>query len=299
MSMQAIDIASWTVEKFEKSRQNLLDKFKDISEKIEDINSKSSVASQATDTYERALCDEKIASLDVLAFVEIEVFDNDIDNHLFGEISKIIEDAVDDEVEEMVSAETVQDYKRQLTPSRLQRSCELEKSTVLSDEILVDSEAAVTIRCMEIYDDMCLSAAAVSERSRKKQNENQNLLYIINSKYRFQQDLAENHANESVLYTIALVSAVKDGSKPSLSEYKEKVISNLNKGINALVSSDKPAVSIKVFNTAHMTLDDCKRQLDELDTPAAKNTKLTIEAIQDVYKEKTAEIEKLYESQIE
>lgn len=301
MNMQALDIAKWTPEKFEESRNFLIKKYEDVSNKVSAADSKIATANNVVDTYEKNMCDENIAALDVLAFVQIEVFDNDIENYLFGEISKIIEEAVNEEIDEMVNASSEKDFKRQITPSRLIKSCEIEKERIFSNDITKElgNEASITIRCMEIYNEMCQDIESISERSQKKVEENQQLLYLISSKYRFQENVSENHINENALYTIALVSNIKDGSKPSLSDYKSKIVENLNKGINSLVSSTNIKTSIQVFDTARMSLEDCKNYLNDINTPVAKNAKLTIEAVQDIYQERVSEINKLYENVLE
>lgn len=297
MNMQTININDWNPEIFENKRTLLLDKFQGSIEKVKKADSHIATAKDIIKNYEDSFCDDKISSLDVLAFVEIDVNNKDVDNYLFGEISKIIEASVDEEVSEMINASTEKDFKRQITPSRLIRSAEVDKNNILSNDIMneMGDDAAVTIRCMELYNDVCNESIELSEETKKKQRENQQFLYIINTKMRLDEAIAENHIHDTSLYSIALVSVVKDGSKPSLSNYREEIVSRINKGLNLLATTTDVKASIKIFNSAENSLEQCKKYLDNLDTSTAKNTKLTIEAIQDTLKDKMIKIDTLYE----
>lgn len=287
----------FTPEVFEQTRKDIIDNLKNVSEDVKSADSKIATAEKALKDYDLAMCDSKIESLDVLAFVEIQVFDIDVDNSLFGEISKVVEDSVSQEINEMMEASTSVDFKRQITPSRLIKSSELEKSKIFSEDIMgeLSDDAYITIQCIQMYNDICQDAVSISERTRKKQLENQQLLYLINSSMMSNPGKTENHLQDSVAYTVALVSSVKDGSRPSLTAYKEKLSDSLNKGINALISSKDIKSSVKVFDSTNLSIQQCKDYLDTSDNPSAKNTKLTLEAVQAICKDKAKDIEQLYQ----
>lgn len=291
---------SITVETFEETRQNLLDKYSGVSDRIEKANNRIEVASELDEFFKNSDFEKEISNIDVVAFVGISVMDKGVENNLFGEVSSIIENAISSELDEVMEPSTDTSYRKQMTPVRLVECSSEEKRQILSSDILddLDEVSVMTIRCMEMYNDICQDSKSVSERSRKKMQENQNLLYIITSKIRFNDAYAESHMKDSSLYTVALVSNIKDGTRPDIAKYKSKILSSINTGISKLTGEKNIKNAIKIFDASNTSLGKSGKYLETINSPSAETAKDTINALQEIYKEKLREIKNLYEKEL-
>ena len=285
-----------TVEDFEKNRDELVEKFNTEMEKFHGVEDDLGIADDIeTDCIELDFL-SKFDNLDSVAFIQIDIAEKDNSSQLFGEISKAVEEAIDIEINEITNVND-KTAGAQATPSILRANYVLKKKRIV-DEVLLNlngknmEQNMMTLRCMDIYSEMAQTTEAISERTKKKMKEHEQILLFIGVTPKANENSSEAQLTEVVSYTIAVVSNLKDGTVPDVERYKGKVVDLINKSVNNVVGSTDIKATLRSFEDVADTLTSCKEQIEG--TPHSKNFINTINAIENICQNQKEKINDLY-----
>lgn len=282
----------------ELSRDKLIKNVNKCEDKLTSINQRNQNAITADNIIKNSDIDNKILSLDTLAFIEIEIFDKEFDNSLFGEISKVIEDCINEELNEINDTYNKDSFIRNITPFKMLISTDLEKNNLLDNMFLNDDNTLTTLKYMEIYNELNQDVASISKRSEEKVKENEKILLFMNANIQIKEQTSENYMKNSILYTAALTSSIKDNSNPNIDIYRKNVIENINKSINALITSKDINASIKIMDSGGKYIENCQEQLKDINSDIANKTKEIMNVIKETYQEKLPEIKETFSNEL-
>ena len=285
-----------TLEDFEKSRDEMIEKFNKGMEYLSDFENDLEVADKVEDDCLSLDFLSKLENLDSVAFIQVDVMNKNNSNQLFGEISKAVEDAIDSEINDIINTNE-KNVSAQATPNILRNNYAITKKRV-TNEMLVNiddpsyEQNMMTVRCMDIYSEMAQTTDAISERTKKKMEEHQRFMMFIGVVPKPNAEMSEAQLSEVVSYTIAVVSNIKDGTVPDINKYKNKVVELLNNSTNRVIDSADITATLKSFNDVSKTLTDCKEQL--ANNPQSKNFATAITAIENICNNQKDKIGELY-----
>ena len=285
-----------TLEDFEKSRDEMIEKFNKGMEYLSDFENDLEVADKVEDDCLSLDFLSKLENLDYVAFIQVDVMNKNNSNQLFGEISKAVEDAIDSEVNDIINTNE-KNVSAQATPNILRNNYAIKKKRVINEMLFnVDDPSyeqnMMTVRCMDIYSEMAQTTDAISERTKKKMEEHQRFMMFIGVVPKPNAEMSEAQLSEVVSYTIAVVSNIKDGTVPDINKYKNKVVELLNNSTNRVIDSADITATLKSFNDVSKTLTDCKEQL--ANNPQSKNFVTAITAIENICNNQKDKIGELY-----
>lgn len=285
-----------TLEDFEKSRDEMIEKFNKGMEYLSDFENDLEVADKVEDDCLSLDFLSKLENLDSVAFIQVDVMNKNNSNQLFGEISKAVEDAIDSEVNDIINTNE-KNVSAQATPNILRNNYAIKKKRVINEMLFnVDDPSyeqnMMTVRCMDIYSEMAQTTDAISERTKKKMEEHQRFMMFIGVVPKPNAEMSEAQLSEVVSYTIAVVSNIKDGTVPDINKYKNKVVELLNNSTNRVIDSADITATLKSFNDVSKTLTDCKEQL--ANNPQSKNFATAITAIENICNNQKDKIGELY-----
>ena len=285
-----------TLEDFEKSRDEMIEKFNKGMEYLSDFENDLEVADKVEDDCLSLDFLSKFENLDSVAFIQVDVMNKNNSNQLFGEISKAVEDAIDSEVNDIINTNE-KNVSAQATPNILRNNYAIKKKRVINEMLFnVDDPSyeqnMMTVRCMDIYSEMAQTTDAISERTKKKMEEHQRFMMFIGVVPKPNAEMSEAQLSEVVSYTIAVVSNIKDGTVPDINKYKNKVVELLNNSTNRVIDSADITATLKSFNDVSKTLTDCKEQL--ANNPQSKNFVTAITAIENICNNQKDKIGELY-----
>lgn len=285
-----------TLEDFEKSRDEMIEKFNKGMEYLSDFENDLEVADKVEDDCLSLDFLSKLENLDSVAFIQVDVMNKNNSNQLFGEISKAVEDAIDSEVNDIINTNE-KNVSAQATPNILRNNYAIKKKRVINEMLFnVDDPSyeqnMMTVRCMDIYSEMAQTTDAISERTKKKMEEHQRFMMFIGVVPKPNAEMSEAQLSEVVSYTIAVVSNIKDGTVPDINKYKNKVVELLNNSTNRVIDSADITATLKSFNDVSKTLTDCKEQL--ANNPQSKNFVTAITAIENICNNQKNKIGELY-----
>ena len=285
-----------TLEDFEKSRDEMIEKFNKGMEYLSDFENDLEVADKVEDDCLSLDFLSKLENLDSVAFIQVDVMNKNNSNQLFGEISKAVEDAIDSEVNDIINTNE-KNVSAQATPNILRNNYAIKKKRVINEMLFnVDDPSyeqnMMTVRCMDIYSEMAQTTDAISERTKKKMEEHQRFMMFIGVVPKPNAEMSEAQLSEVVSYTIAVVSNIKDGTVPDINKYKNKVVELLNNSTNRVIDSADITATLKSFNDVSKTLTDCKKQL--ANNPQSKNFATAITAIENICNNQKDKIGELY-----
>ena len=285
-----------TLEDFEKSRDEMIEKFNKGMEYLSDFENDLEVADKVEDDCLSLDFLSKLENLDSVAFIQVDVMNKNNSNQLFGEISKAVEDAIDSEVNDIINTNE-KNVSAQATPNILKNNYAIKKKRVINEMLFnVDDPSyeqnMMTVRCMDIYSEMAQTTDAISERTKKKMEEHQRFMMFIGVVPKPNAEMSEAQLSEVVSYTIAVVSNIKDGTVPDINKYKNKVVELLNNSTNRVIDSADITATLKSFNDVSKTLTDCKEQL--ANNPQSKNFVTAITAIENICNNQKDKIGELY-----
>ena len=285
-----------TLEDFEKSRDEMIEKFNKGMEYLSDFENDLEVADKGEDDCLSLDFLSKLENLDSVAFIQVDVMNKNNSNQLFGEISKAVEDAIDSEVNDIINTNE-KNVSAQATPNILRNNYAIKKKRVINEMLFnVDDPSyeqnMMTVRCMDIYSEMAQTTDAISERTKKKMEEHQRFMMFIGVVPKPNAEMSEAQLSEVVSYTIAVVSNIKDGTVPDINKYKNKVVELLNNSTNRVIDSADITATLKSFNDVSKTLTDCKEQL--ANSPQSKNFVTAITAIENICNNQKDKIGELY-----
>lgn len=285
-----------TLEDFEKSRDEMIEKFNKGMEYLSDFENDLEVANKVEDDCLSLDFLSKLENLDSVAFIQVDVMNKNNSNQLFGEISKAVEDAIDSEVNDIINTNE-KNVSAQATPNILRNNYAIKKKKVINEMLFnVDDPSyeqnMMTVRCMDIYSEMAQTTDAISERTKKKMEEHQRFMMFIGVVPKPNAEMSEAQLSEVVSYTIAVVSNIKDGTVPDINKYKNKVVELLNNSTNRVIDSADITATLKSFNDVSKTLTDCKEQL--ANNPQSKNFATAITAIENICNNQKDKIGELY-----
>ena len=285
-----------TLEDFEKSRDEMIEKFNKGIEYLSDFENDLEVADKVEDDCLSLDFLSKLENLDSVAFIQVDVMNNNNSNQLYGEISKAVEDAIDSEVNDIINTNE-KNVSAQATPNILRNNYAIKKKGVINEMLFnVDDPSyeqnMMTVRCMDIYSEMAQTTDAISERTKKKMEEHQRFMMFIGVVPKPNAEMSEAQLSEVVSYTIAVVSNIKDGTVPDINKYKNKVVELLNNSTNRVIDSADITATLKSFNDVSKTLTDCKEQL--ANNPQSKNFVTAITAIENICNNQKDKIGELY-----
>ena len=285
-----------TLEDFEKSRDEMIEKFNKGMEYLSDFENDLEVADKVEDDCLSLDFLSKLENLDSVAFIQVDVMNKNNSIQLFGEISKAVEDAIDSEVNDIINTNE-KNVSAQATPNILRNNYAIKKKRVINEMLFnVDDPSyeqnMMTVRCMDIYSEMAQTTDAISERTKKKMEEHQRFMMFIGVVPKPNAEMSEAQLSEVVSYTIAVVSNIKDGTVPDINKYKNKVVELLNNSTNRVIDSADITATLKSFNDVSKTLTDCKEQL--ANNPQSKNFATAITAIENICNNQKDKIGELY-----
>lgn len=285
-----------TLEDFEKSRDEMIEKFNKGMEYLSDFENDLEVADKVEDDCLSLDFLSKLENLDSVAFIQVDVMNKNNSNQLFGEISKAVEDAIDSEINDIINTNE-KNVSAQATPNILRNNYAIKKKRVINEMLFnVDDPSyeqnMMTVRCMDIYSEMAQTTDAISERTKKKMEEHQRFMMFIGVVPKPNAEMSEAQLSEVVSYTIAVVSNIKDGTVPDINKYKNKVVELLNNSTNRVIDSADITATLKSFNDVSKTLTDCKEQL--ANNPQSKNFVTAITAIENICNNQKDKIGELY-----
>ena len=285
-----------TLEDFEKSRDEMIEKFNKGMEYLSDFENDLEVADKVEDDCLSLDFLSKLENLASVAFIQVDVMNKNNSNQLFGEISKAVEDAIDSEVNDIINTNE-KNVSAQATPNILRNNYAIKKKRVINEMLFnVDDPSyeqnMMTVRCMDIYSEMAQTTDAISERTKKKMEEHQRFMMFIGVVPKPNAEMSEAQLSEVVSYTIAVVSNIKDGTVPDINKYKNKVVELLNNSTNRVIDSADITATLKSFNDVSKTLTDCKEQL--ANNPQSKNFVTAITAIENICNNQKDKIGELY-----
>lgn len=285
-----------TLEDFEKSRDEMIEKFNKGMEYLSDFENDLEVADKVEDDCLSLDFLSKLENLDSVAFIQVDVMNKNNSNQLFGEISKAVEDAIDSEINDIINTNE-KNVSAQATPNTLRNNYAIKKKRVINEMLFnVDDPSyeqnMMTVRCMDIYSEMAQTTDAISERTKKKMEEHQRFMMFIGVVPKPNAEMSEAQLSEVVSYTIAVVSNIKDGTVPDINKYKNKVVELLNNSTNRVIDSADITATLKSFNDVSKTLTDCKEQL--ANNPQSKNFATAITAIENICNNQKDKIGELY-----
>ena len=285
-----------TLEDFEKSRDEMIEKFNKGMEYLSDFENDLEVADKVEDDCLSLDFLSKLENLDSVAFIQVDVMNKNNSNQLFGEISKAVEDAIDSEVNDIINTNE-KNVSAQATPNILRNNYAIKKKRVINEMLFnVDDPSyeqnMMTVRCMDIYSEMAQTTDAISERTKKKMEEHQRFMMFIGVVPKPNAEMSEAQLSEVVSYTIAVVSNIKDGKVQDINKYKSKVVELLNNSTNRVIDSADITATLKSFNDVSKTLTDCKEQL--ANNPQSKNFVTAITAIENICNNQKDKIGELY-----
>lgn len=285
-----------TLEDFEKSRDEMIEKFNKGMEYLSDFENDLEVADKVEDDCLSLDFLSKLENLDSVAFIQVDVMNKNNSNQLFGEISKAVEDAIDSEINDIINTNE-KNVSAQATPNILRNNYAIKKKRVINEMLFnVDDPSyeqnMMTVRCMDIYSEMAQTTDAISERTKKKMEEHQRFMMFIGVVPKPNAEMSEAQLSEVVSYTIAVVSNIKDGTVPDINKYKNKVVELLNNSTNRVIDSADITATLKSFNDVSKTLTDCKEQL--ANNPQSKNFATAITAIENICNNQKDKIGELY-----
>ena len=285
-----------TLEDFEKSRDEMIEKFNKGMEYLSDFENDLEVADKVEDDCLSLDFLSKLENLDSVAFIQVDVMNKNNSNQLFGEISKAVEDAIDSEINDIINTNE-KNVSAQATPNILRNNYAIKKKRVINEMLFnVDDPSyeqnMMTVRCMDIYSEMAQTTDAISERTKKKMEEHQRFMMFIGVVPKPNAEMSEAQLSEVVSYTIAVVSNIKDGTVPDINKYKNKVVELLNNSTNRVIDSADITATLKSFNDVSKTLTDCKEQL--ANNPQSKNFATAITAIANICNNQKDKIGELY-----
>ena len=285
-----------TLEDFEKSRDEMIEKFNKGMEYLSDFENDLEVADKVEDDCLSLDFLSKLENLDSVAFIQVDVMNKNNSNQLFGEISKAVEDAIDSEIKDIINTNE-KNVSAQVSPNILRNNYAIKKKRVINEMLFnVDDPSyeqnMMTVRCMDIYSEMAQTTDAISERTKKKMEEHQRFMMFIGVVPKPNAEMSEAQLSEVVSYTIAVVSNIKDGTVPDINKYKNKVVELLNNSTNRVIDSADITATLKSFNDVSKTLTDCKEQL--ANNPQSKNFVTAITAIENICNNQKDKIGELY-----
>lgn len=285
------------VQDFEKNRDDMVNRFNEGLEYLKDFENDLVIADKVEDDCLSFDFLSKLENLDSVAFIQIDVVDKNNSNQLFGEISKAVSDAIDAEVNDMMNTNE-KNVAAQATPNILRNNYGLKRKRVIDETLFnvgTDSfeQNMMTIRCMDIYSEMAQTTEAISERTRKKMKEHEQILLFIGVSPKPNPELSEAQLTEVVSYTIAVVSNIKDGTIPDANKYKDRVVELINNSTNKVINSRDVSATLKSFEDVAETLANCKGQI--IDNPKGKNFVNTISAIESICQNQKEKINNLYD----
>ena len=285
-----------TLEDFEKSRDEMIEKFNKGMVYLSDLENDLEVADKVEDDCLSLDFLSKLENLDSVAFIQVDVMNKNNSNQLFGEISKAVEDAIDSEINDIINTNE-KNVSAQATPNILRNNYAIKKKRVINEMLFnVDDPSyeqnMMTVRCMDIYSEMAQTTDAISERTKKKMEEHQRFMMFIGVVPKPNAEMSEAQLSEVVSYTIAVVSNIKDGTVPDINKYKNKVVELLNNSTNRVIDSADITATLKSFNDVSKTLTDCKEQL--ANNPQSKNFVTAITAIENICNNQKDKIGELY-----
>lgn len=284
------------VEDYEKNRDEMVKRFNDGMDYLQDFENDLGLADKVEDDCLSFDFLSKLENLDSVAFIQIDVAEKNNSNQLFGEISKAVSDAIDSEVNDVLNTNE-NNVAAQATPNILRNNYSIKKKRVI-DETLFNvngdsfEQNMMTIRCMDIYSEMAQTTDAISERTRKKMKEHEQILLFIGVTPKPNPELSEAQLTEVVSYTIAVVSNIKDGTIPDINKYKDKVVELINNSTNRVIDSVDVNATLKSFSEVADTLSSCKEQI--ADNPSGKNFINAISAIENICQNQQEKINNLY-----
>lgn len=285
------------VEDFEKNRDQMMERFNEGMECLKDFENDLGIADKVEDDCLSFDFLSKLENLDSVAFIQIDVAEKNNSNQLFGEISKAVADAIDAEMNDIVNTNE-KSAAAQATPNILRNNYALKKKRVIDETLFnVNDESfqqnMMTIRCMDIYSEMAQTTDAISERTRKKMKEHEQVLLFIGVTPKPNAELSEAQLGEVVSYTVAVVSNIKDGTIPDINKYKDKVVELINNSTNKVIDSMDVSATLKSFSEVADTLSSCKEQI--ADNPNGKNFVNAISAIESICQNQKDKINELYD----
>ena len=121
-----------TLEDFEKSRDEMIEKFNKGMEYLSDFENDLEVADKVEDDCLSLDFLSKLENLDSVAFIQVDVMNKNNSNQLFGEISKAVEDAIDSEVNDIINTNE-KNVSAQATPNILRNNYAIKKKRVINE----------------------------------------------------------------------------------------------------------------------------------------------------------------------
>lgn len=290
------NILGMTVEDYEKNRDDMVSRFNDSMEYLENFENDLGIADKVEEDCLSFDFLSKLENLDSVAFIQIDIAEKNNSNQLFGEISKAVADAIDSEINDITNTNE-KNVAAQATPNILRNNYSIKKKRIIDETLLNVNDDSfeknmMTIRCMDIYSEMAQTTEAISERTRKKMKEHEQILLFIGVTPKANPELSEAQLTEVVSYTIAVVSNIKDGTIPDINKYKDKVVELINNSTNNVISSSDVSATLKSFSEVADTLSSCKEQLG--DNPRGKNFANAISAIENICQKQQEKINDLY-----
>lgn len=290
------DILKTTVTEFEDRRESLLQRFDEGFEEFSKYEGDNELADQIENDVMEFDFLSKLDKLDSVTFIQVDVHNKDNSNQLFGEISKAVSEAIDSEIND-ISNINDKNAAVQANPDALRKNYIIKKRRVIDETILNSNgddyeQNLMTLRCMDVYSEMAQTTEAISERTRKKMLEHEQILLFIGVTPKPSPDLSEAQLTEVLTYTIAVASNIRDGTVPDIESYKNKVVDLINNSTNAVISSKDVTATVKSFQDVSSTLAVCKEQI--MDSPNGKNFVTAITAIENICQSQQEQISQMY-----
>jgi len=284
------------VQDYEQSRDEMVKRFNEGMDYLQDFENDLGLADKVEDDCLSFDFLSKLENLDSVAFIQIDVAEKNHSNQLFGEITKAVSDAIDSEVDDVLNTNE-NNVSAQATPNILRNNYSIKKKRIIDETLLnVNGDSfeqnMMTIRCMDIYSEMAQTTDAISERTRKKMKEHEQILLFIGVTPKPNPELSEAQLTEVVSYTIAVVSNIKDGTVPDINKYKDKVVELINNSTNKVIESTDVNATLKSFSEVADTLSSCKEQI--ADNPKGRNFVNAISAIENICQNQQEKINNLY-----
>lgn len=284
------------VQDYEQNRDDMVKRFNEGMDYLQDFENDLGLADKVEDDCLSFDFLSKLENLDSVAFIQIDVAEKNNSNQLFGEITKAVSDAIDSEVNDVLNTNE-NNVAAQATPNILRNNYSIKKKRIIDETLLnINGDSfeqnMMTIRCMDIYSEMAQTTDAISERTRKKMKEHEQILLFIGVTPKPNPELSEAQLTEVVSYTIAVVSNIKDGTVPDINKYKDRVVELINNSTNKVIESTDVSATLKSFSEVADTLSNCKEQI--ADNPRGKNFVNAISAIENICQNQQEKINNLY-----
>lgn len=292
-------VLSMSVPEYEKERDNILKSYKNVENKLTEIQSDEKANFKLQSDINSLKCDDLFSQLDAVAFLNLNINVSEKENsgNLFGNISEVVETAIKNEVNEIAANKNL---SKHATPELLIMYDNSEYSDIISNDILEKNKDnglknIFITRCMEVYNQTAKTTNVSSEETKKKINENNKIIYAVGKNYVPNPNLSEAHLGEAVSYTIAVASNLKDGTVPDISKYKENIKDSINSALNTLVKSKDISATVNSFDITVNSLSKCKQQMQNI--PKTEDFRKAIGAIEDLCHSKLKETQKIINNQ--